>query len=222
MLDRVIAALNCIYQLRMFGRSWELLFHHGKIFQSLKINSTLYMNLSFKHRRNNFPCVVFCCGRDRLYTPSSVLSIYYINKCRDWGRLSIRCWIKKITLYLSLTGELWGVICEYFWNSLPRHNGIALYYAVDTTASLLLSWCQWHGSESYGQLSHMNHLMITDLGQKQRDYTSDLLCYVINDPCPAFNDGLAKHGIVIISNGGVIGVTGCAYHKIRNHSSKVS
>ena len=79
---------------------------------------------------------------------------YYINKYRNWWRILIRSWIKKVALYLALTGELWGVICEYFDNSLPRYNNIALYYAVDTTASLPLFRCQWHGSKSYGQQYH--------------------------------------------------------------------
>ena len=31
--------------------------------------------------------------------------------------------------YLALTGELWGVFCEYFWENWPRYNGTALYHA---------------------------------------------------------------------------------------------
>ena len=32
------------------------------------------------------------------------------------------------TPYLALTGELWGVFCEYLWEMWPRYNGTALYY----------------------------------------------------------------------------------------------
>ena len=31
------------------------------------------------------------------------------------------------TPYLALTGELWGVLCEYLWQNWPRYNGTALY-----------------------------------------------------------------------------------------------
>ena len=34
------------------------------------------------------------------------------------------------TPYLALTGELWDVFCEYFWENWPRHNGTALYGVV--------------------------------------------------------------------------------------------
>ena len=33
----------------------------------------------------------------------------------------------KDTPYLALTGELWGVFCEYLWENQPRYNGTALY-----------------------------------------------------------------------------------------------
>ena len=33
----------------------------------------------------------------------------------------------KDTPYLALTGELWGVFCEYLWENQPRYNGPALY-----------------------------------------------------------------------------------------------
>ena len=32
----------------------------------------------------------------------------------------------KDTPYLALTGELWGVFCEYLWENLPQYNGTAL------------------------------------------------------------------------------------------------
>ena len=33
----------------------------------------------------------------------------------------------KDTPYLALTGDLWGVFCEYLWKNWPRYNGTALY-----------------------------------------------------------------------------------------------
>ena len=37
-------------------------------------------------------------------------------------------WSTKGTPYLALTGELWGVFCEYLWENVPRYNGTALYF----------------------------------------------------------------------------------------------
>ena len=36
----------------------------------------------------------------------------------------------KDTPCLALTGELWGVFCEYLWENWPRYNGTALYIYV--------------------------------------------------------------------------------------------
>ena len=33
------------------------------------------------------------------------------------------------TPYPALTGELWGVFCEYLWENWSRYNNTALYYA---------------------------------------------------------------------------------------------
>ena len=33
----------------------------------------------------------------------------------------------KDTPYLTLTGEIWAVFCEYLWENWPRYNGNALY-----------------------------------------------------------------------------------------------
>ena len=33
----------------------------------------------------------------------------------------------KDTPYLALTGELWGVFCEYLWENQLCYNGTALY-----------------------------------------------------------------------------------------------
>ena len=51
-------------------------------------------------------------------TRSNIVS-YYNKDYRNWRRISNRCWI--------LTGELWGVFCEYLWENWPRYNGTALY-----------------------------------------------------------------------------------------------
>ena len=34
----------------------------------------------------------------------------------------------KDTPYLTLTGELWGVVCEYCWENWPCYNSITLYW----------------------------------------------------------------------------------------------
>ena len=34
------------------------------------------------------------------------------------------------TPYFTLTGELWGVFCEYIAENWPRYNGTALYFVV--------------------------------------------------------------------------------------------
>ena len=36
----------------------------------------------------------------------------------------------KETPYLGLTGELWGLFCEYLWENWPRFNGTALYLSI--------------------------------------------------------------------------------------------
>ena len=46
-------------------------------------------------------------------------------------KICIRCYIKKDTPYLALTGELWGVFCEDFGENWPRYNGTALYVGHD-------------------------------------------------------------------------------------------
>ena len=33
----------------------------------------------------------------------------------------------KDTPYLALSGELWGVFCEYFWENWPHYNGTTQY-----------------------------------------------------------------------------------------------
>ena len=43
----------------------------------------------------------------------------------------------KDTPYLALTGELWGVFCEYLWENQPRYNGTPLYIPVDSLNSLV-------------------------------------------------------------------------------------
>ena len=50
---------------------------------------------------------------------------HFINIYRNWDRISIRCC--RDTTYLAITGELWGVFCEYLWEKWPRYNGTALH-----------------------------------------------------------------------------------------------
>ena len=38
----------------------------------------------------------------------------------------------KDTTYLALTGELWDVFCEYFWENWPRYNSTTLYFQAKT------------------------------------------------------------------------------------------
>ena len=47
---------------------------------------------------------------------------YHINNYKKWGRISIRCWIHP---YLVLTGELYGVFCEYLKNCEKNDQVIA-------------------------------------------------------------------------------------------------
>ena len=53
--------------------------------------------------------------------------ILYKNK-RNWGRISIRCWIyKRHPIPHPLMGELWGIFCEYLWEKRPHYNSTTLY-----------------------------------------------------------------------------------------------
>ena len=54
---------------------------------------------------------------------------------RVYRRLVINSWIERVKTeykfnqyaqFCSLTGELWGVYCEYLLENWPRYNGIAL------------------------------------------------------------------------------------------------
>ena len=50
-------------------------------------------------------------------------SMTAINICRTFARL----WTHKKHPFLALTGELWGVSCDYFEGNCLRYNGTALY-----------------------------------------------------------------------------------------------
>ena len=52
---------------------------------------------------------------------------YCTHHWRNWGRISIWGWTHKRHPYLALTGELWGVFCEYFGENWPWYNSTALY-----------------------------------------------------------------------------------------------
>ena len=63
---------------------------------------------------------------------------YCINNCRNWGRISIRCWIhKRHPIPLTLTGKLRGVFCEYLWENRLHYNGTTLYFGSDIYHSML-------------------------------------------------------------------------------------
>ena len=53
----------------------------------------------------------------------------------------------KDTPYLALTGELWGVFSEYFWENWPRYNGTALYLDIDCIHSGI--HCQSCAKDAY-------------------------------------------------------------------------
>ena len=42
----------------------------------------------------------------------------------------------KDTTYLALTGELWDVFCEYFWENWPRYNSTTLYFHIPLPLTL--------------------------------------------------------------------------------------
>ena len=50
------------------------------------------------------------------------------------------------TPYLALTGELWGVLCEYLWQNWPRYNGTALY--ITCYIIVMIEKIMWNGGIS--------------------------------------------------------------------------
>ena len=42
----------------------------------------------------------------------------------------------KDTTYLALTGELWDVFCEYFWENWQRYNSTTLYFHIPLPLTL--------------------------------------------------------------------------------------
>ena len=58
----------------------------------------------------------------------------------------------KDTPYLALTGELWGVFCEYLWENWPRYNGNTLYMVLLTVS--LEAWFSGN-SPSPEQITHV-------------------------------------------------------------------
>ena len=52
---------------------------------------------------------------------SDIIS-YCTNDYRNWGRISIRCWIQK----RHPIARPLGVSCEYSWEIWPHYNGTAL------------------------------------------------------------------------------------------------
>ena len=67
-----------------------------------------------------------------IVTRSDILR-YYINNCRNWGRISIRCWIHKRHPIPRPNGQAMGCL---LWENWPFYNIPALYFDV-----LISSWC---------------------------------------------------------------------------------
>ena len=63
---------------------------------------------------------------------------YCINNCKNSGRIHVskRCWIHKRYPYLTPSGELWDVFCEYFWENWPRYNSTTLYFHIPLPLTL--------------------------------------------------------------------------------------
>ena len=62
---------------------------------------------------------------------------YYINDYRNWGRISIRCWIDKRHPIPRLTGELWGCLLWTFVRQLTVvYNSTAVYLNISSYADL--------------------------------------------------------------------------------------
>ena len=63
---------------------------------------------------------------------------YCINNCRNSGRIHVSkiCWIHKRYPYLTPSGELWDVFCEYFWENWPRYNSTTLYFHIPLPLTL--------------------------------------------------------------------------------------
>ena len=69
--------------------------------------------------------------------PSNIVK-YCTNDCRNSGKISIRCWIHKRHPYLTLMGELWGVVCEYLLENGLCYNSTALHLYGN---EFDLTWC---------------------------------------------------------------------------------
>ena len=73
---------------------------------------------------------------------------HYINDYKNWGKISIRCWIHKDTPYLALLGELCGVFCEYSWENWPhgkasfqlKNRGSAILPLTQSRSSNIQYW----------------------------------------------------------------------------------
>ena len=50
---------------------------------------------------------------------------YHINNYRNWGRISIRCWIHK--RHPIPHPNRWAMSCDYVWENLSHYNGTTLY-----------------------------------------------------------------------------------------------
>ena len=71
----------------------------------------------------NFPHLVQL-QSSAIITRSNVIE-YYINDYRNWGRISIRCWIHKRLPIPHPNGVFCGYI--YLWENWQRYNSTVLY-----------------------------------------------------------------------------------------------
>ena len=112
-------------------------------------------------------------------------------------RISIRCWIHKDTPYLALTGELWGIFCEYLWENWPRFNSTAPYlhfisfpYAERTVSWELSSWktnawlshIVWFGCWCPGSLRRQG------FGSRDIDLVRPWVTRVPHGPCVIYSN----------------------------------
>ena len=90
------------------------------------------------------------------YNMDQIVS-YCINNYRDWGRISVRCWVHN----LALKGELRGVFVNIWWENLPPYNSTTLWSLVDSydfypyfTGIRPVLWLDMHKINQYPPKSH--------------------------------------------------------------------
>ena len=122
-------------------------------------------------------CIIYILS-SALMTRSNIAR-YLINNYMNWGKISIRYWIKKDTQYFALTGELWGVFCEFKWEHWLRYNGTALYLCLcflnHVNTKLHAQWCVHFKKNIYAYLTKIKAVI-------KRPWFSviDILQWIIN------------------------------------------